>query len=114
MESVSNQNFTGDGEELTNDPKAVAEAKKLFRRTIYLNLASRLKNYHGIIEQLHLIAQKQTELQNELYVEQKKRRQPYYCNLDRMMSGTRILWNAIAVCEMTKTSWQTGNLKMNW
>ena len=30
-----------------------------------------------------------------------------------MISGGRILWNAIAVCEMTETSWQTGNLKMN-
>ena len=29
-----------------------------------------------------------------------------------MISGGWILWNAIAVCEMTKT-WQTGNLKMN-
>ena len=30
-----------------------------------------------------------------------------------MKSGGQILWNAIAVCEMSKTSWQTGNLKMN-
>ena len=30
-----------------------------------------------------------------------------------MISGGRILWNAIAVCEMTKTNWQTENLKMN-
>ena len=30
-----------------------------------------------------------------------------------MISGGRILWNAIAVCEMTKTYWQTGNIKMN-
>ena len=28
-----------------------------------------------------------------------------------MISGS--LWNAVAICEMTKTSWQTGNLKMN-
>ena len=48
----------------------------------------------------------------ELYVEQKKRHHPYYCNLDRMISG-RIQWNAITICEMTKTSWQTGNLRMN-
>ena len=72
-----------------------------------------MKNYHGIILQLHFIAQKQAELQNELHVEQKKRHQPYYCNLDRMISGGWILCNAIAVCEMTKTSWQTGTLKMN-
>ena len=30
-----------------------------------------------------------------------------------MVNGRRILWNAVAVCERTKTSWQTGNLKMN-
>ena len=29
-----------------------------------------------------------------------------------MISGW-LLWNAVAVCEMTKTSWQTGNLTMN-
>ena len=28
-----------------------------------------------------------------------------------MISGGRILWNAFAVCEMTKTFWQTGDLK---
>ena len=33
---------------------------------IFANL---VKNYHGIIERLHFIAQKQTELQNELYDE---------------------------------------------
>ena len=27
-----------------------------------------------------------------------------------MKSGSRILWNVVAVCEMTKTSWQMGNL----
>ena len=64
-------------------------------------------------KQLHFIDQKLAELQNKLHVEQKKRHQPYYCNVDRMISGGRILWNAIAVCEMTKTSWQTGNVKMN-
>ena len=30
-----------------------------------------------------------------------------------MTSGGRILWYAVAMCKMTKTSWQTGNLKMN-
>ena len=38
-------------------------------RTIHKNLANLVKNYHGIIERLHLIAQKQTELQIELYDE---------------------------------------------
>ena len=30
-----------------------------------------------------------------------------------MKSGGQILWNAIAICEMSKTSWQTGKLLMN-
>ena len=86
-------------------------SQKLFIRTIHLNLASLVINYRGIIEQLHLIAQKQTELQNELYDEQKREHQPYYCNLDWMKSGGQIQRNALAICEMSKTSWQTGNPK---
>ena len=38
-----------------------------------LELASLVKNYDAIIEQLHFIDQRQVELQNELHVEQKKR-----------------------------------------
>ena len=49
-------------------------SQKLFIRTIYYNLESIVKNYHGIIEQqLHFINQTQAESQNEMYVEQKKR-----------------------------------------
>ena len=62
-------------------------SQKLFTRTICYNLASIVENYHGIIEQLQFIDQKQAELQNELYVESKKRHQPYYCKLDPMISG---------------------------
>ena len=29
------------------------------------------------------------------------------------LSGGQIPWNAIAICETSMTSWQTGNLKMN-
>ena len=39
-----------------------------------------MKNYHGIIEQLHFINQRQAELQNDLHVEQKKKHQPYCSN----------------------------------
>ena len=45
------------------------KSQKLFIRTIYWNLASIVKNYFGIIEQPHLLAQRQAELQNEVYVE---------------------------------------------
>ena len=30
-----------------------------------------------------------------------------------MKSGGQIPWHAIAICKLSKTSWQTGNLKMN-
>ena len=30
-----------------------------------------------------------------------------------MISGGLILWNAVAICEMSQTSWQTGKLRMN-
>ena len=73
VESVSNQNFTGDGDEFTEVPKAVEEAKSCSYVQFVSNLASVVKNYHRIIEQIHFIDQKQVELQNELYVEQKKR-----------------------------------------
>ena len=29
-----------------------------------------------------------------------------------MKSGGQIRWNAIAICEMSKISWQTGKLRM--
>ena len=113
-ESVSNQNFTRDGEEFfTKVPVAVAEAISFSFVQLIRNLASIVKNYHGTSEQLHFIYQTQAELQTKLYVEQKKRHRPFYCNLDQMISGGRILRNAVAICEMTKPSWQTENLKMN-
>ena len=34
-----------------------------------------------------------------------------FCNLDRTISGGRIPWNAVAICEMSKTSWQKGKLR---
>ena len=43
----------------------------------------------------------------------KREHQLYYCNPDWMISGGQFLWNAIAICEMSKTSWQTGKLGTN-
>ena len=47
--------------------KSRRRSRKLFICTIQKNLASIVKNYHGIIEQLHFIDQRQAELQNELW-----------------------------------------------
>ena len=60
---------------------------------------------------LTLFAQKQTELQNELFDEWKRKLQPYNCNPDWMKIGGQIPWNAIVICEMSQISWQTGKLR---
>ena len=39
-----------------------------------------------------------------------KERLLYCCNQAWMKNGGLILWNVIAVCDMFKTSWQTGKL----
>ena len=45
---------------------------------------------------------------DEPYAEKRKRRLLYCCNEAWMKSGGLILWNAIAICEMSKTSWRMG------
>ena len=110
---MSNQNFTGDKEEFTKVPIAVDRSQQLFIRTICWNLASIVKNYHGIIEQLHFIAQRQAKLQNEFLARIKEE-----ISAVILQSGSDDKWwlhsmNAFSIYEMTKTSWQTGNLKMN-
>ena len=59
------------------------------------------------------VLQKHTELQNELYDEWKREHQLYCCSPNWVMSGGRILWNAIAICETSEISWQRGKLRMN-
>ena len=89
------------------------KSQKLCIRTIHKNLANLVNHYHGIIELPRLIAQKQKELQKrEIYGEWKREHQPYCCNPDRMISGGQILWNAVAICDMSKISCQTGKIRM--
>ena len=54
MESVSKQKLHRRHKNLRKFTETVAQAQKLLIRTIYL--ASIVKNYHGIIEQLHFIS----------------------------------------------------------
>ena len=51
----------------------------------------------------HVIAEKSGS-------QNKKERLRYCCNQARMKNGWLILWHAVAICEMFKTSWQTGKL----
>ena len=56
---VRNQNFAGEGEEFYGSFQSRHRSQKLLVWTIDKNLVGLVKNYHGIIEQLHFFAQKQ-------------------------------------------------------
>ena len=77
-------------------------------------MASTAKNFHGIIEQLHFLSAETSGIAERAV---RRAREETSAVLKQSesdeKSDSRILWNAIAVWEMTKTSWQTGNLKMN-
>ena len=111
--SVQKQKFAKNGQESTKVSGAVTEAISYFLLKIHWNLVNPAKSYDGIIEHPLFIDQKQTELQNELYDEWKREHQLYYCNPDWMISGGQILCTAVAICEMSKISLQTGKLRMN-
>ena len=85
--------------------------QKLFIRTIHWNVENLVKIYHGIIEQLHPIGPRQMARLKEPYAEEKKGRQGYCSNLAWMKNGGPIPWNAIAICEKYKTSWQMEKLR---
>ena len=78
--------------------------------TLHWNLANPVKIYDGVIELRHLIVLRRMVLLKERYAEQEKERLLYCCNRAGMKTGGLILWNAIAVCEMFKTSWQAEKL----
>ena len=92
-------------------PRAVAK-NKLFTRTIQWKLKNCVKIFPGIIEPQHLIDLRQMALLKEPQDEWKKEPQQYCCNQDWMEGAWLILWNAIATCEMSQTSWQTEKLRM--
>ena len=50
------------------------DSQKLVIRTIKENLASNVKNYQGVIEQIHFIDQRQAVLQNERAIRRVKER----------------------------------------
>ena len=88
------------------------KSRKSFTLRIHWNLANPVKIYHGIIELRHLINPRRMVLLKERYAEKKRERLLYCCNQAWMKNGGLILWNAIAICEMSKTSWQMGKLIM--
>ena len=55
-----------------------------------------------------LIDPRRMALLKERYAEKEKGRVQYCCNQAWMKNGGLTLWNAIAICETSKTSWQMG------
>ena len=64
------------------------------------------RSYHGIIELQHFIDPKQMALLKMPWDEWKKELQQYCYSQDWMKGGGLVLWNAIAICETSKTSWE--------
>ena len=69
-----------------------------------------VKIYHGTIELQHLIVPKRMALLKEPYDDWKKVLQQCCYNQDWMKNSWQIVWNTVAICEMSKTSWQKGKL----
>ena len=86
--------------------------RKSLTLTIHWNLANLVKIYHGIIELQHLIDPRRMALLKEPHAEWKKEHLLYCCNQAWMKNGGLILWNAVAICDMSKTSWQMWKLLM--
>ena len=72
-----------------------------------------MRFWHGINAFQHFIDPRQMASLKEPSDEQRKVRQQYCYSQDWMNNGGLILWNAVAICEMSKTSWQMGKLRTN-
>ena len=110
--SVQEQEFAGEGEESTEISGAVTKAKSFFSDNSleFGKSCEELSWNHRTCTPYRSKTNGIAERAND---EQTREHQLYYCNPDWMRSGGRILWNAIAICEVSKTSWQTGKLRMN-
>ena len=97
--SVPNKDFTRDGKEFTKVPRTVA------KKTSYLHgqlLGNWKILWRSIMESSNLNTSSIRD------GECKKELQQYCYNQAWMKDGGLVVWNAIAICEMSKTSWQMG------
>ena len=109
--SVQHKNLSGHGKEFRKVLGADEETKSHLYWQIPWNLASLARNDPGITERQHHTDQKQVGLLKEQSAELRKGRLLLYCcNQAWIKNSWLILWNAIAVCDMSKTSWQTRKL----
>ena len=97
-----------DGKEFTKVSRAVRKAESYFFRQVFeiWQILWRI-----IMESFHMNA---TLIRDKCHCckssapELGKGHLQYCCNLARTKSGGLTLWNAVAICKMFKTSWQTG------
>ena len=83
--------------------------RKLYFQSILWNLGKHVKIYHGFAALQHLVDPRRLGLLKEPCDESRKVRQQYCNSQDWMKSDGQILWNAAAICEMSKTAWVMGN-----
>ena len=110
--SVQNGNFSGNGKEFTEISRAVTKAKS------YLHW-----QFVGIHQILWRFIMESSYFHTSLIRDECYCRKSSAQNKGRIFSsivaiwlgwksGGLILWNAVAICEMPRTSWQTGKLHM--
>ena len=99
--SVQSNDFTGDGYESFSSRHS---SRKEFTLIIPWNLRKSCEDPSC----RHRTDPRQMAL--ERAARREKELQQYCYNQHWMKSGRLILWNAIAICEMSKTSWQIGKL----
>ena len=104
--SVKNKNFLGDGKDFTKISRAVRKAKSHLHWQI---IGIWKISWRCSMESSYFnTPSRRMVLPKERYAEWKKERLLCCCNRACMKNGGLILWNAAAICEMSKTSWRMG------
>ena len=101
---IQNKSFAGDGEELITILGTVASTESNNR----WSLVKHVKNYHGITALQHLIDPRRTASLIEPSNKWNRAQQQYCYSQDKIIRGGQILWNAVALFEMSTTSWKMG------
>ena len=81
------------------------KSQKSFIVTNHWTLENPVKTYH--VESLYvytLSLRNKRNCRTSCTLNKKREHQLYYCHRDWMISGGWFLWNAITICEMSKTS----------
>ena len=106
ISSVSNKDVTRDGERVYESSSSRHTNQKSFTLTTRWNSGKHVRFWHGITALQHLINPRHIVSLEEPSDEEKKALQQYCYSQDWIKGGGQILWNAIAICKMSKTFWQ--------